>query len=120
MCVGVVSFQLVTSFAMGRTKANMKPPAAVPHITGADTQSQLSVALGAPFHSCSRSTHHPRHPSLWRARRPGRASSEPHLERMYDDAIPVGSLTSSVTDDHGSFLRVSRFEVFAVCLCGIA
>ena len=52
--VAVVSLQLVKSFAIRRTKANSKPPAAVPHITGADTQPQLSVALGAPFHSCSR------------------------------------------------------------------
>src|SRR5262249_20078069 len=37
---------------MGRTKANVNPPAAVPQLTGADTQSQLSVATGAPFHSC--------------------------------------------------------------------
>jgi hypothetical protein len=37
MCVGVVSLQLVESFTMGRAKADVKPPAAVPHITGADT-----------------------------------------------------------------------------------
>src|SRR5215470_20250271 len=29
----------------------MNPPAAVPQITGADTQSEFSVALGASFHS---------------------------------------------------------------------
>jgi hypothetical protein len=29
----------------------MNPPAAVPNITGADTESQLSVALGANFQS---------------------------------------------------------------------
>jgi hypothetical protein len=54
MCVGVVSLQLVKSFAMYRTKANVKPPATIPQIMGADTQSQLSVTLGAPFHSCPR------------------------------------------------------------------
>jgi hypothetical protein len=53
-CVGVVSLHLVTSFTMRRTKANVKPPAAVPQIAGADTQSQLSEALGASFHSYSR------------------------------------------------------------------
>ena len=52
--VRVISFQLVTRFTSGRTKANVNPPAAVPDITSADTESQLSVALGASFHSCSR------------------------------------------------------------------
>jgi len=52
-CVRVISFQLVTRFTSGRTKANVNPPAAVPNITGADTESQLSVALSASFHSCS-------------------------------------------------------------------
>ena len=53
--VPVVPLQLVKSFTILRTKANAKPPVAVPQITGADTQSQLSVALGARFfHSCSR------------------------------------------------------------------
>ena len=51
MCVGVVSLHLVSSFTMGRTKADVNPPAAV---TGVDTRPQLSVALGTPFHSCSR------------------------------------------------------------------
>jgi hypothetical protein len=36
-CVGVVLLQLVKSFAMGRTKANVNPPPPVPQITGADT-----------------------------------------------------------------------------------
>jgi hypothetical protein len=54
MCIGIVSLQLVTGFTMGRTKANVNPPAAVPQIAGADTQPQLSEALGASFHSCSR------------------------------------------------------------------
>ena len=55
ICVAVVSLQLVKSLTIRRTKANAKPPVAVPYITGADTQSQLSVALGAPyFHRCSR------------------------------------------------------------------
>jgi hypothetical protein len=29
---------------------NVNPPASIPEITGADTQSQLSVTLRAPFH----------------------------------------------------------------------
>jgi hypothetical protein len=37
MCLGVVSFQLVKSFTMGRTEANVNPPTAVPEIAGADT-----------------------------------------------------------------------------------
>ena len=32
MCVGVVSLQLVKCFAMGRTKANVNRPEAVPQI----------------------------------------------------------------------------------------
>ena len=36
-CVGVVSLQLVKSFAMRRTKTNMNPPVTIPHITGTDT-----------------------------------------------------------------------------------
>jgi|SRR5262245_4904771 hypothetical protein len=36
-CVGVVLLQLIKCFAMGRTKANVNPPAAIPQITGADT-----------------------------------------------------------------------------------
>jgi len=31
------SLQLMTSFAVGRTVANVNPPAAAPQITGADT-----------------------------------------------------------------------------------
>ena len=36
-CVGVVSLQLVKSFAIRRTKANMNPPVTTPQITGTDT-----------------------------------------------------------------------------------
>jgi len=35
--VSVVTLQLVFTFAMSRTEASVSPPAAVPHITGADT-----------------------------------------------------------------------------------
>jgi hypothetical protein len=41
------------SLAVGRAVAHKYPPAAVPQITGADTQSELSVALGASFHCFS-------------------------------------------------------------------
>jgi hypothetical protein len=41
---GVISFDLIGSFAMNRTKPNMKPPTAVPYITEADSESQLSMA----------------------------------------------------------------------------
>jgi hypothetical protein len=34
---GVVSLQLMKGLAMSRTITHMNPPAAVPHITGADT-----------------------------------------------------------------------------------
>lgn len=51
---GIVSLLLVKSFAMDRTKASVNPPAAVPQITGADTQSKLSMTLDARFHSCPR------------------------------------------------------------------
>jgi len=37
MRAGVVTLQLVKSFATGRTKANVNPPATLPQITGADT-----------------------------------------------------------------------------------
>ena len=50
----ITAFQLIKRFTSGRTKAKVNPPAAVPNITGADTESQLSVALSASFHSCSR------------------------------------------------------------------
>jgi hypothetical protein len=46
--------QLVTSFALLRTEANMNPPVSGPHVAGADTQSEPSVALGARFHGCKR------------------------------------------------------------------
>jgi hypothetical protein len=51
--VGLVSRQLVKTFAICRTKAKMNPPAAVPQISEAHTQSQFSVALGARLHGCS-------------------------------------------------------------------
>ena len=50
----ITAFQLIKRFTSGRTKAKVNPPAAVPNITGTDTESQLSVALSASFHSCSR------------------------------------------------------------------
>jgi hypothetical protein len=49
-CSRVVLLQLVTSFAMRRTKTNVNPPACIPQITGTDTYSQLSVTLCASFH----------------------------------------------------------------------
>src|SRR5215831_18163615 len=50
---GVVSLGLINGFATNRTKPNMNPPMAVPYITEANTQTQLSVTLGASFHCCS-------------------------------------------------------------------
>jgi hypothetical protein len=41
---GVLSLNLINSFATNRTKPNMNPPTAIPYITEADSQSQLSVA----------------------------------------------------------------------------
>jgi hypothetical protein len=41
---GVVSLDVINRFAKSRTKPNMNPPTAVPYITEADTQSQLSMA----------------------------------------------------------------------------
>jgi hypothetical protein len=52
-CLALASLQLMKSLAVGRAVAHMNPPAAVPQITGADTQSELSVALGASFHCFS-------------------------------------------------------------------
>jgi hypothetical protein len=40
----VVLLDLVNAFATSRTEANMNPPAAIPYITKAGTQSQLSMA----------------------------------------------------------------------------
>jgi hypothetical protein len=54
MRVRIVPFELEKSLTMCRTEADVNPPATVPKITGADTQSQLPVALAATFHSCSR------------------------------------------------------------------
>jgi hypothetical protein len=58
MCIGVVSLQLVTSFTMGRTKVNVNPPEAVPQIAGANTQAQLSLALGATLYRSRSRFHH--------------------------------------------------------------
>ena len=58
MCVRVISFQLVMLFTSRRTKAKVDPPAALPNVTDADTQSQFSAALSARFHSCSRVNSH--------------------------------------------------------------
>jgi hypothetical protein len=52
-CLALASLQLMKSLAVGRAVAHMNPPAAVPQITRADTQSELSVALGASFHCFS-------------------------------------------------------------------
>src|SRR5262245_7276152 len=52
-CLELASLQLMKSLAVGRAVAHMNPPAAVPQITGADTQSEFSVALGASFHCFS-------------------------------------------------------------------
>jgi hypothetical protein len=41
---GVLSLNLINSFAANRTKSNMNPPPAIPYITEADTQSQRSMA----------------------------------------------------------------------------
>jgi hypothetical protein len=49
-CLALASLKLMKSLAVGRAVAHMNPPAAVPQITGPDTQSELSVALGASFH----------------------------------------------------------------------
>src|SRR5215831_11040786 len=51
---GVVSLQLMKGLAMGRTIKHMNPPAAVPHVTGADAQSEFSVTLGTSFHRYTR------------------------------------------------------------------
>src|SRR5262249_60514115 len=50
-CLALASLHLMKSLAVGRAVAHVNPPAAVPQITGADTQSEFSVALGASFHS---------------------------------------------------------------------
>ena len=49
--LALASLHLMKSLAVGRAVAHMNPPAAVPQITGADTQSEFSVTLGASFHS---------------------------------------------------------------------
>src|SRR5262245_32271925 len=51
---GIVSLQLMKGLAMRRTVKQMHPPAPFPHVTGANTQSQLSLTLGASFHRCAR------------------------------------------------------------------
>jgi hypothetical protein len=50
----LTSLQFVQSFAADRAKANMSPPVTGPHVTGADTQSQSSLTLGARLHGCHR------------------------------------------------------------------
>src|SRR5215471_16466079 len=51
---GVVSLQLMKGLAMSRTIKHMNPPPAVPHVTGADAQSEFSVTLGTSFHRYTR------------------------------------------------------------------
>jgi hypothetical protein len=50
----LTSLQFVQSFATLRTEANMNPPVSGPDVTGADTQSESSMTVGARFHGRQR------------------------------------------------------------------